>query len=43
MKYKKILLGVQDLLDNPNIGDPAQSEPYQLYMNNKSAYEKKVS
>eukprot|EP01080_Neovahlkampfia_damariscottae_P007070 gene7070-11233_t len=39
---KQILLGVQDLLDNPNIGDPAQAEPYHLYCNNKKDYEKKV-
>merc|ERR1712072_9224 len=28
---KQILLGIQDLLDNPNPGSPAQSEPYQMF------------
>jgi ubiquitin-conjugating enzyme E2 I len=38
----KILLGVQDLLDNPNVNDPAQAEPYQMFVNNRKEYEKKV-
>jgi len=39
---KQILLGIQNLLNNPNCNDPAQAEPFQLYMNNRSLYEKKV-
>lgn len=39
---KQILLGIQDLLDNPNIGDPAQREPYTLLKSDKKAYEKRV-
>ncbi|OCF61306.1 ubiquitin-conjugating enzyme E2 I [Kwoniella mangroviensis CBS 10435] len=39
---KQIVLGVQDLLDNPNIGDPAQIDAYQMYKNDKNAYEKRV-
>eukprot|EP00906_Rhabdomonas_costata_P038183 RCo053907 len=39
---KQILLGIQDLLDNPNPGDPAQAEPYHLYINNRAEYEKRV-
>lgn len=29
--YFQILLGIQDLLNNPNIEDPAQAEAYQIY------------
>eukprot|EP00999_Lentomonas_sp_LEN2_P000728 NODE_1725_length_756_cov_14.195548_g1676_i0.p1 GENE.NODE_1725_length_756_cov_14.195548_g1676_i0~~NODE_1725_length_756_cov_14.195548_g1676_i0.p1 ORF type:complete len:165 (-),score=20.46 NODE_1725_length_756_cov_14.195548_g1676_i0:187-681(-) len=39
---KQILLGIQELLDSPNISDPAQEEPYKLYMNNKDEYRKRV-
>lgn len=35
-------LGIQDLLDNANPGDPAQAEPYHLYINNRAEYEKRV-
>merc|ERR1712146_308013 len=27
---KQMLLGIQDLLNNPNLSDPAQREPYEL-------------
>eukprot|EP00993_Chasmostoma_nieuportense_P005622 NODE_6242_length_557_cov_19.902326_g6077_i0.p1 GENE.NODE_6242_length_557_cov_19.902326_g6077_i0~~NODE_6242_length_557_cov_19.902326_g6077_i0.p1 ORF type:complete len:179 (+),score=53.82 NODE_6242_length_557_cov_19.902326_g6077_i0:53-538(+) len=39
---KQILLGIQDLLDNANPSDPAQAEPYHLYINNKAEYERRV-
>jgi ubiquitin-conjugating enzyme E2 I len=39
---KEVLLGVQDLLDNPNVDDPAQQEPYTMYVKNKSAYDAKI-
>ncbi|PVU88567.1 hypothetical protein BB561_005781 [Smittium simulii] len=39
---KQILLGIQDLLNDPNNGDPAQSDAYYMYKNDKTAYEKKV-
>lgn len=29
---KQILVGIQDLLDQPNPDDPAQTDGYQLYM-----------
>jgi ubiquitin-conjugating enzyme E2 I len=29
---KQMLLGIQDLLDNPNVGSPAQAEAYQLFV-----------
>eukprot|EP00494_Astrolonche_serrata_P026623 UN26885 len=38
----QILKGIQDLLKTPNINDPAQKEPYELYKTNTVAYEKKV-
>lgn len=39
---KQILLGIQDLLDNPNASSPAQHEAYTLYVTNKNEYNKKV-
>eukprot|EP01001_Neometanema_parovale_P010164 NODE_6397_length_850_cov_158.075653_g6161_i0.p1 GENE.NODE_6397_length_850_cov_158.075653_g6161_i0~~NODE_6397_length_850_cov_158.075653_g6161_i0.p1 ORF type:complete len:162 (-),score=31.71 NODE_6397_length_850_cov_158.075653_g6161_i0:309-794(-) len=39
---KQILLGIQDLLDNANAADPAQAEPYHLFVNNRAEYERKV-
>ncbi|KAJ1458267.1 E2 ubiquitin-conjugating-like enzyme [Pelagophyceae sp. CCMP2097] len=39
---KQMLLGVQDLLDTPNPDSPAQSEAYQLFVNNKVEYKKRV-
>jgi len=39
---KQILLGIQDLLDNPNPSSPAQAEPYMLYQQNRPEYIKRV-
>ena len=39
---KQILLGIQDLLDNPNLDDPAQREPFQMCKTNPSAYREKI-
>jgi len=39
---KQILLGIQDLLNDPNPSDPAQAEAYNCYRNNKLEYERKV-
>ena len=39
---KQLLVGVQDLLDEPNPESPAQSEAYQLYMNNREQYRRRV-
>merc|ERR1711865_1051189 len=36
---KQILLGIQDLLNNPNNADPAQREPHQMLERNKLEYE----
>lgn len=39
---KQILLGVQDLLNNPNPKSPAQEEAYRVFQNDKMGYEKRV-
>ena len=39
---KQILLGIQDLLDNFNLNDPAQREAWTLCRTNRDEYEKKV-
>ena len=39
---KQLLIGIQDLLDNPNPDDPAQKEPYLAYKNDKALYQRKV-
>ncbi|KAK9793753.1 hypothetical protein WJX73_000315 [Symbiochloris irregularis] len=39
---KQMLLGIQELLDDPNNGDAAQNEAYELYEYNKTKYRLKV-
>jgi ubiquitin-conjugating enzyme E2 I len=39
---KQMLLGIQDLLDNPNDKSPAQREAYELFVRDKVAYRKKI-
>jgi len=39
---KQMLLGVQDLLDDPNPSSPAQSEAYNLFTTNKAEYRRRV-
>ncbi|KAG6916607.1 hypothetical protein DXG01_006164 [Tephrocybe rancida] len=39
---KQILLGIQDLLDDPNVNDPAQSDAYTMFKNDKTAYERRI-
>lgn len=39
---KQILLGIQALLNEPNVKDPAQAEAYTIYCQNKAEYEKRV-
>ena len=39
---KQILLGIQDLLDDPNPESPAQADAYNLFKRDRPAYEKKV-
>lgn len=39
---KEILLGIQDLLINPNERDPAQAEAYNIYIRSREEYDRKV-
>lgn len=39
---KQILLGIQDLLDQPNILSPAQEEAYNMYKDDNAAYVRRV-
>ncbi|KAM3337966.1 SUMO-conjugating enzyme SCE1 isoform X1 [Capsicum galapagoense] len=39
---KQILVGIQDLLDQPNPNDPAQTEGYQFYMQDIVEYKRRV-
>lgn len=39
---RQMLIGIQDLLDNPNNEDPAQREPYALLRDNPEAYKKRI-
>ncbi|KAF2601220.1 hypothetical protein F2Q70_00026355 [Brassica cretica] len=39
---KQILVGIQDLLDEPNPNDPAQTEGYQLFVQDKNEYKRRV-
>merc|ERR1719378_1986540 len=35
---KQILMAIQDLLDNPNPKDPAQKEPYEMFVKDLGQY-----
>ena len=37
-----VLLGIQDLLTEPNVNDPAQADAYTAYTQNKTEYERRV-
>lgn len=39
---KSILIGIQDLLNDPNPESPAQADAYNLFKRDKPAYEKKI-
>ncbi|KAF1734392.1 SUMO-conjugating enzyme ubc9 [Beauveria bassiana D1-5] len=39
---RQVLLGIQELLDDPNPDSPAQSEAYNLFKRNRVEYEKRV-
>lgn len=39
---KQILLGVQDLLNDPNPESPAQAEAYNLFKKDRNEYEKRI-
>jgi ubiquitin-conjugating enzyme E2 I len=36
------LIGIQDLLNDPNPDSPAQADAYNLFKKDKPAYEKKI-
>ncbi|XP_068151188.1 SUMO-conjugating enzyme UBC9-like [Drosophila tropicalis] len=38
----QILLGIQELLQNPNIESPAQAEAYNIYINDRAQYHKQI-
>uniref|UniRef100_A0A0K0F9Q4 SUMO-conjugating enzyme UBC9 n=2 Tax=Strongyloides TaxID=6247 RepID=A0A0K0F9Q4_STRVS len=42
LTISEILLGIQQLLSNPNNEDPAQSEAFQIFRNNSSLYDRKI-
>jgi ubiquitin-conjugating enzyme E2 D len=42
LSIKKVLLGILALLTNPNPNDPLQGEIAEIYINNKTLYEKNV-
>lgn len=39
---KQILLGIQDLMDDPNPLSPAQTDAYMLFKNNRTEYDKRI-
>lgn len=39
---KQILLGVQELLPNPNPDSPAQTDAYQAFVTNQAEYRRRV-
>jgi len=39
---RQVLLGIQDLLDNPNNLDPAQEEPFKLYRDDRPTYNMRI-
>ncbi|KAI8616204.1 ubiquitin-conjugating enzyme 9 [Chytriomyces sp. MP71] len=39
---KQILIGIQDLLDDPNPLSPAQTEAYILFKKDKAAYDRRI-
>ncbi|KAF7639295.1 UBIQUITIN_CONJUGAT_2 domain-containing protein [Meloidogyne graminicola] len=42
ISIKQLLVGIQELLINPNPEDPAQAEAYQIFVQNREEYEKRV-
>ncbi|GMK56012.1 hypothetical protein CspeluHIS016_0210680 [Cutaneotrichosporon spelunceum] len=42
ISIKQIVLGIQDLLQHANIGDPAQIDAYTMYKNNREQYDHKI-
>ncbi|KAI6204491.1 Ubiquitin-conjugating enzyme domain containing protein [Aphelenchoides besseyi] len=42
ISIKQLLVGIQELLDNPNPEDPAQADAYQSYIQSREDYKKRV-
>lgn len=42
ISVKQILIGIHDLLNEPNCKDPAQAEAYTIYVQDKLEYERRV-
>lgn len=42
LTMKQILLGIQELLDTPNLDSPAQADAFHTYKKNRTLYESKV-
>jgi len=42
ISIKQLLVGIQELLDNPNPEDPAQADAYQSFIQNRDEYKKRV-
>jgi len=42
LTVKQILLGIQELLNDPNVSDPAQGEAYTSFCQNKCKYEMRI-
>lgn len=39
---KQILLGIQELLDNPNTASPANGDAHEMYVKSRSSYDSKI-
>ncbi|KAH9396821.1 SUMO-conjugating enzyme UBC9, partial [Tyrophagus putrescentiae] len=42
LSVKQVLLGIQELLADPNPNDPAQAEAYNIFCSDRAAYDKRV-
>ncbi|KAH9408170.1 SUMO-conjugating enzyme UBC9 [Tyrophagus putrescentiae] len=42
LTIKQVLLGIQELLTEPNARDPAQAEAYAVFCNDRNEYERRV-
>ncbi|KAG9102586.1 E2 SUMO-conjugating protein ubc9 [Ceratobasidium sp. 370] len=40
--FKLVMLFPEDLLNDPNISDPAQSEAYTMFKNDRTAYDRRI-
>lgn len=38
VSVRQLLIGIQDLLTNPNVEDPAQADAYQIYCQNRQVF-----